>query len=121
MGRQQLRGDVRPHRVTDDVCSSNPEMIQQTKDIQAHLPSIGVHFVWLSALAMSAGVKSDDAVILRQIRQDARIDPRVEGTPVAVNQDDYLSTPRIHISNAHPVGIEKLVLCESGHRYQQKI
>ena len=52
--------------------------------------------MWLSALAMAAGIQSDDAVILRQIRQHARIDPGFEGTPVAVHQDDDVSTPLLY-------------------------
>src|SRR5262245_28079348 len=70
MGRQQWREDECAHRVTDDVCASNPEMIEQTDDIQAHLASRGVHVMRLSALAMAAGVKSEERLVVPWDEQD---------------------------------------------------
>ena len=95
-------------------------MILQSDDIQAYLPSIAVNVRRFPAFAMAARVKGDDSIIPDEIRQNARRNPGVEGVPEAVNQDDCISIPLFYISNAHPIGIEEFVLCDSRHRYQQK-
>ena len=90
----------------DDV-----EVIQQAHDVLPQL-SVGFRIMRFVALAVSAKVKGDHAMILGEVGKHPRRDPIVlNDVRVSVNQDDRFARPLIYITNPNPVRGEELVLC----------
>jgi hypothetical protein len=71
MGDKQLGDNPRAHRIPNDVRAANPEMIQQTDNIQPHLAAIRSRVVWFSALAVPARIESNNSVIPRKVGRDS--------------------------------------------------
>ena len=89
----------------DDV-----EVIQQAHDVLPHL-SVGFRVMRFVALAVSAKVQGDHAMIPDEIGKHLRLDPIVlNDVRVSMNQHDGFTRALIYIANLNPVRGEELVL-----------
>jgi hypothetical protein len=97
----------------DDV-----EVIEQAHDVLLHL-RVGFRVMRFVAVAVSAKVKGNHAMILDEIGKHPRLDPiDLNDVRVSVNQDDGFTGALVDVANANPVRGEKLVLCGYHGRQQ---
>jgi hypothetical protein len=90
----------------------DPEMIEQPDEVHAELV-VSAMIARLVALAMTAQVQGDHPVIVRQVGQNAGIDPgRFDGRGKAVNEHDRGPGALVDVADANTRRVEVAVLAE---------
>src|SRR5688572_3495819 len=91
----------------------DPKVIHQAHHIEGHLPSIRLWVVGLFASAVTASVECDHSIVLREVRQNPSLNPRLKATAVAVQEDHRLALSLFDVSDPHAAGVEEFVfLCD---------
>ena len=109
MPGHELHRDHASHRISDDVGSSDVEVIQKPDNVFDHLRSVSRLACRLVRLTVAGQVQSDDLIVLRQQAYDAghlpvHPDARME----SVNENDRLAVAFDDVVEFDSVSIKRL-------------
>ena len=106
--RNQPAGDGRAHRVTDDVCALDLQVIEQPHHVARQLLAVRLRIVRLAALAVAAQsiAMARDSGPGRRRRRWIQLRSRVPGGRA---QDDRLSLSLLDVVDGHTVRVEELI------------
>src|SRR5262245_23807810 len=111
MSKRKKSGDARPHRIAHNVGAADFEMVEQVRRILGHgRRAVTGRVIELLAQPMPAIVVGNRAVA----RRGQRVEP-MRIAPIcrdiggkAVNEEDRVAAPLIHIGDLHAAGGETL-------------
>ncbi len=102
--------DHRAQRITDHVRALDLQVIEKAHHVAGHHLAVPGGVVRLVTLAVTSQVERDDAMIVREIRENTVSEEvPIERAGIAVHQDDRWPASLLDVSEPNAVRVEELV------------